>query len=404
MTLALPKFIDLAVVGAGPHSLTLVSHLLEKKPILGQKLLVFDSRTWLSQWTDQFAAQEIPHLRSPVVHHPASNPYALREFAQNRPNELFKPYDLPGTKLFEDFCFQLISQWQLTERLYPSKVQQILPISEGKKSRFELILEGGNSIIARRVVLATGGGVPQMPEWVKQINTPYPPERLSHSQSVDLRKLQLSGKTILIIGGGLTTGHLAVGAIKKGARVILISRRNLQERLFDTDPGWLGPKYLTEFSAESNWYERSRLIQQARNGGSMTPLMMWQLKQELKQGTLTLQENCQVSGASWQDNHWLVKCNHGEIVTCDLLWQATGSKFEVKENPLLKEMLIAYPQEIINGLPVLDDCLRLGKKEFFLMGGLAALQIGPVARNLSGARMAARRIVPALIKPSLALS
>jgi len=37
------------------------------------------------------------------------------------------------------------------------------------------------------------------------------------------------------------------------------------------------------------------------------------------------------------------------------------------------------------------------------MGGLAALQVGPVARNLSGARMASDRIVPALSKPSLAL-
>ena len=38
-----------------------------------------------------------------------------------------------------------------------------------------------------------------------------------------------------------------------------------------------------------------------------------------------------------------------------------------------------------------------------LMGGLAALQIGPVARNIGEGKMACKPIVPAIIKPSLAI-
>ena len=37
------------------------------------------------------------------------------------------------------------------------------------------------------------------------------------------------------------------------------------------------------------------------------------------------------------------------------------------------------------------------------MGGLAALLIEPVARNIGGGKMAARRILPAIVKPSLAI-
>jgi len=37
------------------------------------------------------------------------------------------------------------------------------------------------------------------------------------------------------------------------------------------------------------------------------------------------------------------------------------------------------------------------------MGGLAALRIGPVARNIGGGKMAARLIVPAIVKSSLAI-
>lgn len=72
---ALPKQIDIAIVGAGPQALTLVTHILQKKAKLRRRILVLDpSGIWLSQWRHQFAAQEIPHLRSPAVHHPNPNP------------------------------------------------------------------------------------------------------------------------------------------------------------------------------------------------------------------------------------------------------------------------------------------------------------------------------------------
>jgi lysine/ornithine N-monooxygenase len=35
----LPEFIDLAIVGAGPHALTLVTHLLQKKKSLRGRFL-----------------------------------------------------------------------------------------------------------------------------------------------------------------------------------------------------------------------------------------------------------------------------------------------------------------------------------------------------------------------------
>ncbi|MCY7391497.1 MAG: lysine N(6)-hydroxylase/L-ornithine N(5)-oxygenase family protein, partial [Leptolyngbyaceae cyanobacterium CAN_BIN12] len=67
--LALPESIDIAIVGAGPHALALVTHLLQKKKSMRGRFLVFDpSATWMSQWNHQFAALEIPHLRSPAVH------------------------------------------------------------------------------------------------------------------------------------------------------------------------------------------------------------------------------------------------------------------------------------------------------------------------------------------------
>ncbi|EAZ90714.1 NAD(P)-binding domain-containing protein [Crocosphaera chwakensis] len=402
--MALPNYIDLAIVGAGVQALTLTTHLLQKRAKYYHKFLAFDpSQTWLSQWQQQFAAQQIPCLRSPAVHHPDPNPHQLRTFAEHRHHELFPPYDRPGTKLFHDFCDEVIRRWKLEDKVYRGKVVDILPIKRALHPRFQLVLDTEETIMTRRVVLATGSGKMQFPDWVEKIPLNYPSETLCHSQQVNLNQLKLTGERILIVGGGLSSGHLAKGAINLGATVTLMTRKQLQEKIFDADPGWLGPKYLKDFHAETDWYVRYQQIQQARNGGSMTPEMMLQLRKASHEGKIQIEECCQVREAHWQNNLWQVGCHDGNKHQFDRIWLATGTTFNTKEHPLLQNVLETYPTEIVNGLPVLDEHLRLPKSNFFIMGGLTALQIGPVARNIHGGKMACRRIVPAIIKPSLAI-
>ncbi|MGK7896780.1 MAG: FAD/NAD(P)-binding protein [Xenococcus sp. (in: cyanobacteria)] len=400
----LPNYIDIAIVGAGVQALTLTTHLLQKSQKHYHKFLVFDpSQTWLSQWQQQFAAQQIPNLRSPAVHHPDPNPHQLRTFAKDRHNELFPPYDRPGTKLFNDFCHEVIRRWKLADKVYPAKVIQIMPIKSGSRSRFQLALNTGETIIARKVVLATGSGKIQLPNWVENIPSDYPSDRLCHSQQVNLNQINVSGEKILIIGGGLTSGHLAKGAINLGATVTLMTRKQLQEKIFDADPGWLGPKYLKGFHSQTDWSVRYQQIQQARNGGSMTPEIMLQLRKASHDGKVRIDECCQVSDLKWQDNLWQVSCLDGSQHQVNRIWLATGTRFNATEHPLLQDVLETYPTEIVKGLPVLDEHLRLPKSNFFIMGGLAALRVGPVARNIGGGKMACQRIVPAIVKSSLAM-
>ncbi|MEO1127938.1 MAG: FAD/NAD(P)-binding protein, partial [Cyanobacteria bacterium J06639_16] len=236
---------DIAVIGAGPQALTLVTHILQKKATFRNRIQVFDpSGTWMTQWHQQFAAQEIAELRSPAVHHPDPNSHALRTFAEGRYHELHPPYDRPGTQLFHDFCHTVIHRWQLQNTVNPAQVTRLEPLQK-RAFRFCLTLHTGDTVLARRVVLATGGGQPDWPDWVQRVGSPYPAERLCHASQVRLPSLQsLAGETILIIGSGLTSGHLAVGAVKRGAKVLMMARRTFQEKLFDAAPGWLGPKYL----------------------------------------------------------------------------------------------------------------------------------------------------------------
>lgn len=398
---------DLAIIGAGPQALTLVTHLLQKKANLRSRFVVIDpAGDWLRQWHHQFAALEIPHLRSPAVHHPDPNPHALRTFAEGRPDELLPPYALPTTNLFRDFCQSVIERWDLANRVMAGTVQHLDLGQELGRQSFRLGLADGRQIRARRVVLALGGGSPQLPAWVRQIPQTYPSYRLRHASQIDLRGLSLAGERILIVGSGLTAGHLALGAVNRGATVILMARRQFYAKLFDADPGWLGPKYLKGFQAEPGWPQRWQMIQQARNGGSLTPAMWLHLRRLERQGKISFYEQCEVQRAEWKGDAWRVHCKTAADHDCiahlplNCLWLATGSQLDVTHWPLLAEVQATYPAEIVNGLPVLDHHLRWPGCNLFVMGGAAALQLGPVARNLFGGRLASDRIVQALVKPS----
>ncbi|MEL7360355.1 MAG: FAD/NAD(P)-binding protein [Cyanobacteria bacterium J06560_6] len=406
---------DIAIIGAGPQALTLVTHLLQKSKRRRDRLNagfspgfeVFDpSGTWLAQWHRQFAAQEIPHLRSPAVHHPDCNAHTLLSFAEKRQDELFNPYNRPGTQLFHDFCETVIDRWHLRDRVTQARVVGLSPQKRG----FQLTLSDERKVTARRVVMATGAATAKLPEWAKQVNR-HPPERLCHAQSVHLPALStLAGETVLIVGGGLSSAHLAMGALRRGAKVLLLGRRAFQEKIFDAEPGWLGPKYLKGFEAEPDWHTRWQMIQQARDGGSFTPEALTKLRKLSREGRLSLYENCEVTSSVWKADGWRVKCNNSAVHDCfehqsiDRIWLATGNQLDITSHPLLTEVLAQYPIQIVNGLPVLNEHLRWPGCELFLMGPWTALQVGPVARNLFGAKMACDRIVPALTKASLAFA
>jgi cation diffusion facilitator CzcD-associated flavoprotein CzcO len=398
--------LDIAVIGAGPQALTLVSYLLKQKPKLLVKLCIFDpSGAWLQQWQQQFRRYEIPHLRSPAAHHPAPDVFALRRFGEARSVALHSP-NLPGSQLFEDFCHHLINQSQLQGCIVPASVAEI--IVKGTRS-FELLLQDGRSVAAKRVVVATGAGKPTLPEWFEQLyseqsQVSYPHDRLLHASQVDFRQVNCAGERILIVGGGLTTGHLAIGAITRRAHVTLMHRRQFYGKLFDADPNWTKTKYVSRFQAESCWKTKAEIVLGARNGGSLTPTILAQLRRQQATGQLEFQENCQVAQVVWQRDHWWVRCSQGSERSYDRIWVATGSQMNVLAHPLLGQLQAKYPTEIVSGLPILDRYLRWPGLELFVMGGLAGLQLGPTARNLSGARMASDRIVDALTKASLQLS
>ena len=392
---------DLVLVGAGPQALTLSCLLLRKRPRLHRRLRIVDpSGRWLSRWHRQMERGEIPWLRSPSPHHPHPNAHALRRFAQSqqRHQELEGTYGLPHTELFAAFCHEVITEFQLEGLVRAASVEHITAPAIGK-GPLELSLSDGGTLNAERVVLATGNGTPDWPDWIKAISGDIPTDALRHSDGIDLPALHLRpGERILIVGGGLTSAQLALGALRRGAQVQLLCRRSLKQKPFDADPGWLGPKYLKAFHAEPCMQRRRRLVLEARDGGSVPPETAAQLRQAQRRGQLELHELCQVQAARWSSGQWTILCSEGQHHSADRIWLATGHRQGVSQHPLLRQLHQQRPIELVDDWPVLEPDLSWPGTAVHVMGGLSALQIGPAARNLFGGRQAAQRICRAVVK------
>jgi len=389
--------IDVAVIGAGPHALTHCAHLLKRRPSLRTSLCVVDPRPgWLGAWQHSFQRFDIKHLRSPVVHHPSPNPSALGVHHLATRDRLYGHYNLPSTDLFEAFCGDLVDTLGLESCRRNTSVESINCAGDRAVS---LRCSDGTRIDASCVVVAVGGGGPNVPAWADGHSNVC-----RHASQVNLGSEDLTGRTILVVGGGLTAAHLALGAIARGAHVTWAVRRKVRISEFDTDPGWLGPKELDRFSREADPAARRAMVLSARGGGSVPDWARDALAVQRDAGRLRWCEHTEVVSmgqAPDGSGRTLARVQvadapglSDEIV--DNIWLATGWRHHLDQLHLLDALRRTHPVTEVDGIPVLGSHLRWGDAPVWLTGPWAQLTVGPAAGNLIGARFAAERVVDSL--------
>ncbi|GMI18314.1 hypothetical protein TrLO_g6176 [Triparma laevis f. longispina] len=209
-----PEILDLLIIGAGPHSLSLLSRLVDPTPDLltesershimkkstrfkhrndvanhlkksfdsSEKLkntTVIDTHgTWLSQWRQNFSSYNITHLRSHLNLHPCPfdfqslSVYAIENKRENELKDMeyaekeeyrlqgfYGPFVLPSTSLFLDFCTSLVSRYGLSDLVQKGTVSDVKVLTESEgKTLFEVRLGDGRILTAKRVVAALGPG------------------------------------------------------------------------------------------------------------------------------------------------------------------------------------------------------------------------------------------------------
>ena len=385
-----PQRCDVLVVGAGPHGLALCRYL----DLSIRSVVVADPDGWLARWQDRLDALGVDMLRSHTTHHPDPDLYGLASFAIGRGRLWIGGWSTPTSEVFADYCRTLVSEHGLDDVLLRDRVTRVRPRLD--RSAIEVTTAGGRQYLAARVVLATNPARPLVPTWAARVDAP--PGRMLHSEHVDLRGLRLDGAHVLVVGGGLTGCGVALGAVDRGATVSLVSRRPLELRVPDVESNWLSPNRLRDFYADTDWCHRSATVRSARGGGTVTPPVAWRLREEAAAGRVRLLEGCNVGSAVWDGCRWMVGVD-GHRQRADVIWLATGSRVSVDAAPLLADVAAEFPIEVVEGIPVLDRYFRWPGTELHVMGGLAALQLGPFARNIAGARMGADRIA-SLVDPA----
>ncbi len=381
----------IAIVGAGIHGTLIAARLLHERPSVWAGLRLVDpSGSCLAEWRRQTTGQGMDQMRSPAAHHLDVAPESLLRFARRheRECELKPPYQRPSLGLFGDHCRSLVGSFRLEDRIVPERALAITRTAEG----YRLELSKG-AIDCRALVLAPGlRGQERIPDWAAPL-VASEPSRVRHAADVEVGSEPLQGRRVLVVGGGLTAATLADAAACRGARVTLVSRHPLQCRLFDTDPGWVGPKYLRPFHAEASPEARLRMIDRARGRASVTPELLDRLSACRRAGRIEILSDNEVVAVRREPGGLGVRLlGPSDLRPFDRIWLATGFAPSIERLGWLAGL---GPLPCHRGRPVLSPSLEV-KPRCFASGWMAEIEVGPIARNISGARHAAERIAASL--------
>lgn len=380
---------EVCILGAGPHGLAAAIHLRRARPDL-HVTTIDPSGAWLAGWHEQLARAEIEVLRSPIVHHPAPDPFELTDYIDR--HDLPRsglPYDPPTAGVFTSFCLEMLAASEL-ENPVPARAEVIRRHGSGVA-----VITEGAEIWADHLIVATNPHRRSIPDWVWPLLGSRP-GLLRFGTDVDLRSHHdLKGRQVVIVGGGLTAAHLACGAAKRGAEVHLVTRRPLDTRSFDTDPGWLGPRFLDAFASEDDPARRLHTARAARGGGTIPPWMRSAVEALVHDGQIVPHEGHCVRAADVdRAGNCVLAIDDQTTLEPDEIWLATGTIPDVRAARCLADLADDAP--VVDGLPVIDENLRLGPHPVHVMGRLATLTLGPAAGNLWGAQRAATLITRAL--------
>ena len=392
--------LETAIIGAGPYGLSVAAHFRRR----GIPFRIFGRPmdSWLAHMpkgmmlkSDGFASD---------IYDPESA-FTLRQFCAERGIE-YADTGIPVR--LETFTAYGLA---FRERMVPELEDKLVAKVERLPGGFLLQLEDGETVQARKVVLAIGiTHFAYIPESLAHL----PTEVLSHSARH--RELEpFRGRDVVVIGGGSSAMDLAGLLHESGAQVQLISRRG--ELKFHSQPTgkprsrWqqirhpqsgLGPGMRSRFFANSPLAfhylpERIRVEAVRRTLG---PSGGWFIRDKVI-GKVPLHLGCTPQRAQVQNGrvHLSVRAADGserEIVTEHVI-AATGYRVDLERLKFLSSE-IRSRLKTVQGSPMLSSSFESSVPGIYFVGVAAANSFGPVMRFAFGAGFAARRVTQTIAK------
>lgn len=400
---------------------------------------------WLHEWKENFQQLRIQYLRSPAMAHPDTfDSKALLAYAymqgqqhQQHPDALVESgcadlrkliglgetqiglWKLPSNALFLEFCQHLV------ERLSHDRVQGhvvdivAVPNTNEEEKLYDVLYftqtgpNGSNGaggmqqkIRCKSIILATGtSGKVVIPPGLDHCPTLYSwkdPEAYPLQRTLRKKNHPHSPKRerVLIVGGGLTAVQAALRVVQDGHSCTLCSRRDLQEKHFDIPVEWFDRR-MTHGKLSHIYHEsvenRLAKLKEARDGGSVPPIYMKQLA-DYKETLVRWVGDIEYEALPLSNEKVGIRFKD-VLYEFDRVILACGVQPDLRQHPLLSKFLERWPIPNHGGFPVLSQDIQwdeINHPNIFVVGAMAALQVGPDAGNLMGIRRAATLVANAL--------
>ena len=390
--------LDWLIIGGGIHGVHIAARLLKEAHVPPTKLRIVDpGLRLLARWRACTETTGMTNLRSPSVHHLDIDPWALQRYAgrQKAKKRRFfaPPYSRPDLTLFNAHCDQLINECGLDERHVQTRAIGCSVTGDA----VAVSLANGQILSSANVVLAIGASEqPAWPEWVP--NSKY---RVQHVFDPDFEGWSTSSENVIVIGGGISAGQVALRLSDQGHHVHLVSRHGFCLHQFDSDPGWLGPKFMSNFSQERDVDRRRALITKARHRGSVPPDVHLGLERAVQGKGFNIYES-EVDSVVDRDNGVTMQLTNGVVIEAQQILLATGFSAQRPGGDFVDNLVRSQSLACAQcGYPIVDDALRWHPR-IYVSGPLAELELGPVSRNIAGARRAGDRLVKAALSNAAA--
>lgn len=383
---------QVAIVGAGPYGLAAAAHLRSA----GVDIRVFGEpmgfwQTQMPRGMLLISSWDASHIADP---HQALTLNAYQE-AQN----LMIPWPVPLER------FITYGQWfqrQVVPDLDRRRVSQIERISEG----FGLLMEDGEWLHARRVVLATGlASFSSRPLAFDGL----PPHLASHSsEHNDLSKF--AGQDVTVVGAGQSAMTSAALLHESGANVEVLVRepqvhwvrRKLhRHRLLEPvrrlayAPTDVGPAGLSRIVGTPDLFRRlPRPVQRRIAARSIRPSGAPWLRPRLANVPITTGR--QVLSATAAGDRVQLALDDGTRRSINHVLLATGYRVDLGAYPFLSREIVASVRQT-NGYPELNRGFESTVRGLHFVGAPAALTYGPAMRFVSGTAFTSRALTRLVI-------
>ena len=377
------------IIGGGIHGVHIAARLIDEAGVKAENIRIVDpGKNLLERWKSCTETTGMGFLRSPSVHNLATEPMSLMALAESLDvpkSELFAPpYNRPSLQFFNEHCARVISRFNLDTLHVQGRAINCQMTCD--YSQIELC--SGEEIFAKNVVLAMGASEqPFWPKWAKNGG-----DRVHHIFDPKFLGLPTKRESIAVVGGGISAGQVALRLQKQGNEVHLVSRHEIREHQFDSEPGWLGPRYMNGFSKEKDFNNRRKMITHARHRGSLPPDVNNSLQQAIICDQITRHE-CGISNLKLVADGICLEMNDGSTLQVERILLATGFATNRPGGKFVDQLIETASLPCSEcGYPIVDEtlCWHPG---IYVSGPLAELELGPSSRNISGARRAAKRIV-----------